>query len=411
MAEFFHVVSADQFIQKLGRFCRTASERLALDASLNRFLSEQIIAIEDLPAGPRSTVDGFAVRAEDTFGASDSIPALLSLAAAIPMGAMPAFTLNPGEAAPIPTGGFLPQGADAVVMIEYTNAAGTDAIEVSRPVTIRTNVLEKGEDAKAGEVLLSPGKLLRAPEIGYLAALGITEVNIYKQPRVAVISSGDEVVPMERKPGPGQIRDANSHSIGALIRSCGAEPVCYEIVPDDASALNRTLVRALAETDVVTLSGGSSVGTRDLMVEVVANLPGVEVIAHGVSIRPGKPTLLANRAGKAIIGLPGHPVSALVVAQVFLAPFLRYLQGGCLEKGPLGLRTKAILSTSVHSTIGLEEYVRVRIEENTDGTLTAHPVFGKSGILSTMVNADGIITIPMNAEGFSKGESVQVVRL
>jgi molybdopterin molybdotransferase len=411
MAEFFHVVSPDQFIQKLGRFSRLSSERVALDASLNRILSEQIIAAEDLPEGPRSTVDGFAVRAEDTFGASDSIPALLNLAAAIPMGVMPNFTLNPGEAAPIPTGGFLPKGADAVVMVEYTNTAGADAIEVSRPVTFRTNVLEKGEDAKAGEILLSPGKLLRASEIGFLAALGITEVSVYRQPRVAVISSGDEVVPMERKPGPGQIRDANSHSIGALIRSCGAEPIGYEIVPDDASALNKTLARALGESDVVTLSGGSSVGTRDLMVEVVASLPGIEVIAHGISIRPGKPTLLANRAEKAIIGLPGHPVSALVVAQVFLAPFLKYLQGGCLEKGPLGLRVRAILGTSVHSTIGLEEYVRVRIEEDSDGTITAHPVFGKSGILSTMVKADGIITIPMNAEGFSKGESVQVIRL
>ena len=164
-------------------------------------------------------------------------------------------------------------------MVEYTNSAGADAIEVSRPVTLRTNVLEKGEDAKAGEVLLSPGKALRAQEIGFLAALGITEVSTYKQPRVAVISSGDEVVPMERKPDPGQIRDANSHSIGALIRSCGADPVFYDIVPDDAAALSKTLASALIETDVVTLSGGSSVGTRDLMVEVVSGLPGVEVLA------------------------------------------------------------------------------------------------------------------------------------
>jgi molybdopterin molybdotransferase len=411
MAEFFHVVSADQFIQTLGRFARLSSERVALDASLNRILAEEIVAHEDLPEGPRSTVDGFAVKAEDTFGASDSIPALLSLLAPISMGVMPDFALKAGEAAPIPTGGFLPKGADAVVMVEYTNAAGADAIEVSRPVTLRTNVLEKGEDAKAGEALLAPGKILRAPEIGFLAALGITTVSVNRQPRVAVISSGDEVVPMERKPGPGQIRDANGHSISALIRFCGAESVCYDIVPDDAAALTRTLKKALDENDVVTLSGGSSVGTRDLMVEVVSGLPGVEVIIHGVSIRPGKPTLLASHSEKTILGLPGHPVSALVVAQVFLAPFLRYLQGANLEKGPLGNRSSAVLGTSVHSTIGLEEYVRVRIEEAGDGTRTAHPVFGKSGMLSTMVKAAGIFTIPMNVEGFSKGEAVQVVQM
>jgi molybdopterin molybdotransferase len=259
--------------------------------------------------------------------------------------------------------------------------------------------------------LLAKGQTIRAQEIGFLAALGITEVNVYRGPRVAVISSGDEVIPMERKPNPGQIRDANSHSIAALVRGCGAEPIFFDIVPDDAARMKAVLSDALANADVVTISGGSSVGTRDLMVEVVSSTPGVEVMAHGVAIRPGKPTLLAGQQGKAIIGLPGHPVSALVVAQVFLAPFLEYLRGGGLRKGPLGYRTKAVLNTSVHSTIGLEEYVRVRLEETGDRTHMASPVFGKSGMLSTMVKADGMITIPMNVEGIPKGEVVPVTRL
>jgi molybdopterin molybdotransferase len=411
MAEFFHVISADEFAHKLGCFDRLASERIPLDASLHRLLFEEVSAVENLPEGARSTVDGFAVQAEDTFGASDSIPALLNLVAAIPMGVMPDFTLNPGEAAPIPTGGFLPRGADAVVMVEYTNPAGTDAIEISRPVTLRTNVLEKGEDAKAGEALLAQGQTMRPQEIGFLAALGITEVNVYRQPRVAVISSGDEVIPMELNPILGQIRDANSHSISALIRGCGAEPIGFDIVPDDAGRMEKVLREAMSQADVVTISGGSSVGTRDLMVEVVSSLPDVEVIAHGVAIRPGKPTLLASRKGKAVFGLPGHPVSALVVAQVFLAPFLQYLRGGKMQKGPLGYRTNAVLNTSIHSTIGLEEYVRVRLEEARNDTVAASPVFGKSGMLSTLVKADGIITIPMNAEGFSRGETVAVTRL
>jgi len=411
LAEFFHVVSADQFIKLLDRFDRLSPESVPLDAALGRFLSEKILAVEDLPAGARSTVDGFAVRAEDTFGASDAMPALLKLGASIPMGVMPDFALGAGEAAPIPTGGFLPNGADAVVMVEYTNPAGSDAIEVSRPVTLRTNVLEKGEDAEAGELLLPAGWDLRPQEIGFLAALGITRVQAYRRPRVAVISSGDEVVPMDCQPGPGQIRDANGHAVAALVRAAGGEPILFDIVPDNAAALGRTLAQSLVQADVVTLSGGSSVGTRDLMVEAVLRISGVEVLAHGISIRPGKPTLLANHGGKAIVGLPGHPVSALVVAQVFLAPFLRYLQGGTLEKGPRGHRVNAVLGTSIPSTIGLEEYVRVRLEDSADGTETAYPVFGKSGMLSTMVKAGGIITIPMNAEGFSKGETVQVVRL
>ena len=410
MAEFFRVLTADEFIQLMGRFGRLASERVHLDASLGRILSREVVSDEDLPEGARSTVDGFAVRAEDTFGASGSIPALLNLAPAIPMGVMPEFTLRAGEAAPIPTGGFLPRGADAIVMVEYSNPAGPDAVEISRPVTIKTNVLEKAEDARRGESLLMPGRQLRPQDIGFLAALGITELHVGSRPRVAVISSGDEVIPIEHKPGLGQVRDANGHAISALIRACGGEAVPFDIVPDDTAALCRTLADALAGSDVMTLSGGSSVGARDLMVDVVSGLPDVEVLAHGVAIRPGKPTLLANQAGKAIVGLPGHPVSALIVAQVFLAPFLRYLQGGTLEKGPLGCRTTAALATSVHSTIGLEEFVRVRLEGTPD-QYVAHPVFGKSGMLSTMVKADGIITIPMNAEGLSKGERVNVIQL
>ncbi len=410
MAEFLHVITPDRFIQLLGNFARLSFEHIDLDESLHRILSEDVIAAENLPEGARSTVDGFAVCAQDTFGASDAIPAFLDVAASVTMGVMPDFEIHAGQAAQIPTGGFLPRGADAVVMVEYTNPAGANSIEVTRPVTVKTNVLEKGEDARSGEVLLHAGNILRSQEIGFLAALGIAKVGVYRRPRVAVISTGDEVIPIDRKTELGQIRDANGHAISALVRSCGAEPIRFDIVPDNPGILGETLRRALEQADVVTISGGSSVGTRDLMVDVVSGLPNVEVLAHGVAIKPGKPTLLANRTGKAIIGLPGHPVSALIVAQVFLASFLQYLQGGSLEKGPPGHRIKAVLTTSMHSTIGLEEYVRVRLEETTEGTYKASPVFGKSGMLSTMVKANGIVLIPMNAEGCSKGEEVQVIK-
>lgn len=405
------MITADQFIKLLGRFPRLEAERIPLDASLGRILTADVTASEDLPQGSRSTVDGYAVRAEDTFGASDAIPAFLEVAASIPMGVMPDFAIQPGQAAQISTGGFLPRGADAVVMVEYTNTAGLRSVEVTRPVTVRTNVLERGEDARAGELMLGAGRTLRPREIGFLAALGVCEVDVGRRPRVSVISSGDEVVPMERKPSPGQIRDANSHAIAALVRACGSEPMLFEIVPDNADRLREALASALSQADVVAVSGGSSVGTRDLVVDAVTGLPGAEILAHGVSIRPGKPALLAACEGKAIFGLPGHPVSALIVAEVFLTPFLRYLQGGSLEKGPLGPQVKAVLTTSVPSTAGLEEFVRVRLEETADGAKAAHPVFGKSGMLSTMVKADGVLRIPMNSEGFSKGETVPVTLL
>jgi molybdopterin molybdotransferase len=409
LAEFLHVISADRFVQLLGDFPRLPPTRVRPDASLHRILSEDVIAPENLPEGSRSTVDGFAVRAQDTFGASAAIPAFLDIAATVTMGVIPDFEIETGQAAPIPTGGFLPRGADAVVMVEYTNPAGTGGIEVTQPVTVKTNLLEKGEDVQAGNILLQAGKKLRAQELGFLAALGIAEVSVFRKPRVAVISSGDEVIPIDRKPEPGQIRDANGHAISALVRASGADPLLFDIVPDNLDMLTDAVKTGLDQADVVTLSGGSSVGSRDLMVEAVSGLPGAKILAHGVSIRPGKPTLLAVAKGKAVIGLPGHPVSALIVAQIFLAPFLGYLQGRKLEKGPLGRRTEAALSTSVHSTIGLEEYIRVQLIPAGEDAYTASPVFGKSGMLSTMVKADGIVVIPMNAEGFSRGEAVKVI--
>jgi molybdopterin molybdotransferase len=411
VTEFMHVISTDQFIERLRRFDKLASEQAALDFSLHRFLAKDVISPENLPERARSTVDGYAVRAEDTFGASDSLPALLEVTGAVEMGTIPDFGIRSGQAAQIPTGGFLPPGADAVVMVEYTNPAGRNNIEITRPLTVRTNVLEKGEDVKSGDVIVSAGRTLRPHEIGLLAALGITEVSVYRRPRVAVISTGDEVVPIERTPKSGQIRDANAHSISAIILAAGGEAIVSEIIPDDALKMRAALELGLAQSDLVVLSGGSSVGARDLVVEVVAGLPEAEILAHGVSIRPGKPTLLARQQGKGIIGLPGHPVSALMVAQIFLAPFLKYLQGSELKKGPLGQRAKAVLAVSIHSTIGLEEYVRIRLEAGRDDGWIAHPIFGKSGMLSTMVKADGVLVVPMHVEGLAKGEVVEVIQI
>ena len=411
MTEFLEVVTSDELRCRLDGFPRTWPELISIDDAIGRYLAEDVLSPEDLPEHSRSTVDGYAVKANDTFGASDSLPALLRLTGSVEMGKQPDAAVETGAAVQIPTGGFLPAGADAVVMVEYTDRLDSSHIQVSKPVTLRTNVLDKGEDVRKGAPVLLSGRRIRAQEVGLLAAVGITRVPVFRRARVAVISTGDEIVEVERKPGPGQIRDANGHSVAALVRACGAEATRLPIVPDDELALRHTVESALEEYDVVVLSGGSSVGMRDLVVDVLSGLPGIEILAHGVAIRPGKPALFARRNGKAIVDLPGHPVSALIVAQVFLTPLLGYLQGAPLERGPLGQCVAGRLATSMHSTIGLEEYVRVRLVRNAEGECEVHPVFGKSSMLSTMARADGLLVVPPQTEGLSAGQTVEMVLL
>lgn len=408
VSEFLKVVTPDEVLSSLSGFSRLAVETVPLAEALHRVCGQAVAAPEDLPPWPRATMDGYAVRAADTFGATDSIPALFSLAGAVAMGQIPDFRVGDHQAAAIPTGGFLPEGADAVVMVEYTNRAGEREIEAARPVTAGENVLAKAEDAARGEIVIPAGRRLLPQEIGLLAGLGVTGIPVYRKPRVAVLSTGDEIVPFTAVPPPGKIRDINTHTVAALAREAGAEVVLTTIVPDDPARLKAAIEEALSRADVVVLSGGSSVGERDHMVGAVASLSGVTIHAHGVAISPGKPTLIAAVQGKPLFGLPGHPVSALLVAQVFLAPFLKYLEGEALRKGPAGPRLKARLASSVHSAQGREEYVRVRIETAPEGVV-ARPVYGKSGMLSTLVKADGLFVVPIHAEGIPGGETVEVI--
>lgn len=407
MAEFFKVATPDQVFAALGGFSRLALEKVPLDEALHRVCGAAIAATEDLPPLPRSTMDGYAVRAADTFGASDTLPALLTLAGAVAMGEVPDLSVGPNGAAAIPTGGFLPAGADAVVMVEHTAAAGEGAIEVTRPVTVGENVIQRAEDTARGETVIPAGKRLLPQEIGLLAALGIIGIPVYRRPQVTVLSTGDEIVPVTAAPPPGRIRDINGHSIAALVRAAGGLADRVGPIPDDPGLLRAALEKGLALADVVVLSGGSSVGERDHMLRVVSALPGAVVHAHGIAISPGKPTLVAAVGGKPVIGLPGHPVSALVVAQVFLVPLLRYLEGEPLRREPAGNRVRATLATSLPSVQGREEYVRVKLTEEGGGT-AARPLFGKSGMLSTLVKADGFVVVPIHAEGIPGGETVEV---
>ncbi len=409
MTEFFKVATPDQVFEVLRGFNRLGVDTVPLDMALGRVCGADIVSTEDLPPLPRSTMDGFAVRAADTFGASDSIPALLDVAGAVVMGQISGISIVRNQAAAIPTGGFLPEGADAVVMVEYTNPAGESAIEVTRPVSPGENVLGRAEDVALGECVIRTGKRLLPQEIGLLAGLGITQVPVYRRPKTAILSTGDEIIPVADFPTRGRIRDINTHSIAGLVREAGGEAEMLGIVPDDPARLRAALEEALDSADVVALSGGSSVGDRDHMVHVVSSLPHALVHAHGVAISPGKPTLIASVGGKPVFGLPGHPVSALLVAKVFLVPFLLYLEGEELERrSGGGRRVRATLVVSVHSAQGREDYVRVKIEES-KGVISARPVFGKSGMLSTLVKADGFFVVPMHAEGIPAGETVDVI--
>ena len=407
MPEFFKVASSEMVFEALSSFSRLGTERVRLEQAFNRVTAQEIIAPEDLPPRARATMDGYAVKARETFGASGSIPAVLQVSGRVVMGTLPDLPLAAGQTAEIPTGGFLPEGADAVVMVEYANKLEDGTLEIIRPVTPGENVLNRSEDVAQGKPIIPPGRRLRPHEVGLLAGLGILEIPVGRRPNVAVISTGDEIVPVGESPLPGQIRDSNGHALRALVESVGARVLTVELVCDEPTRLAAVLERALSQTDVVVLSGGSSVGQCDHIVGVAGSFAGAEILVHGVAISPGKPTLLARVNGKPVFGLPGHPVSALVVAQVFLAPFLRYLEGEALDREPVGSQKQAVLASSVHSAQGREEYVRVTLEQRGQEWL-ARPVFGKSGMLSSLVKADGFFRIPAHAEGVAGGEMVTV---
>ena len=414
----------------------TMSETIDVSSSLGRVTAEDILAPHPLPDFRRSTVDGFAVRAKDTYGASDSLPAYLVLAGEVPMGNAPKSALEPGRCMTIHTGGMLPEGADAVVMLEYTQqtkpSVGSETfgrmeeIEISKSVAEGENVIAVGEDVAQGQVVLPKGTLVRPAEIGGLMALGITKLRVSKKVRVGLISSGDEVILPEGSPRPGQVRDVNSYTLSALVTKSGGEPVQYGIVGDTFEALKATAAQALAECDVVVITAGSSASTRDMTADVIETLGKPGVLVHGINTRPGKPTILGVCEGKAMIGLPGNPVSALVNGYLFVVPVIEKLLGA----NPRPKATvQARLTVNLPSQAGREDWWPVRLTtEPTESTekkekkssvdsvisvlkYQADPIFGKSNLIFTLAAADGLLRIPPDATGLSAGEVVEVVLL
>jgi len=408
MKEFFNVETIEAVLAHAPAFTPVESETVALAEALGRVLTEDIYSDVDIPDFDRSTMDGFAVKAASTFGASEANPAYLNVCGQIKMGARPDFTVHAGEAAKISTGGMLPEGADSVIMVEHTDQLDDTTIEVYRSVAPGQHVIEKGEDIRTSSPALVKGTRIRPQEAGLLAACGKTEIEVFRRPMVGILSTGDEVVPVDRVPADGQIRDINAHSLSGQVLEAGGVPVNFGIVKDNRDDLMEKCRQALQLTDMVMISGGSSVGARDFTVDVLAGLPDTGILVHGISISPGKPTILASSGGKAFWGLPGHAVSAMVVFAVVVRPFLDRICGLAVTQRRFPVQ--ATLSRNLASAQGRVDYVRVRLfTEN--GAILAEPILGKSGLINTMVKADGLIAIGMNTEGLDKGAIVEVLPL
>ncbi len=412
MSELFTVLTPGEAFAALCGECSPIGRRetVPLAAALGRVLSSEVRALETLPAFARSTMDGYAVRAADTHGASEQSPAYLRLAGDVPTAVVPAVPLGPREAIRIHTGAMMPPGADAVVMVEDTNL-DRDEVEVLAAAAQGENVLAVGEDIRDGDLAVAAGRRLRAADLGGLAALGITRVEVVARPRVAIISTGDEVIPIDRTPAPAQVRDVNGTTTGALVEQAGGVPVHQGIVPDDDRALELALRAAIADADAVVLSAGSSVSVRDLTARVVARLGSPGVLVHGIAIRPGKPTVLAVCNGVPVIGLPGNPASALVVAWRIVRPLVRLLGGEAVSRDGLGDEREraAILTLPLPSRPGREDFVPCTLARDDAGALHATPVFGASNLIFTLARADALIAVPLDRSGLAAGETVRVV--
>lgn len=380
-------------------------ERVPLDSAYGRVLAEEAVAREDLPPFDRSTVDGFAVLAEDVAGAGPDSPVTLRLVDEVEMGETASVPAGRGETVRIPTGGMLPAGADAVVMLEDVDER-QGRITVRRAARRGDNVIRRAEDVRGGEVALRPGIRLRPQDVGLLAAIGVTEVPVFVRPRVVIIATGDEIVPADRTPEGGQVRDVNTYTLAALVRQEGGLPQIAGIVEDVYDALVSKLRDARAAADLVLVSGGSSVGAKDAVARAIGELGRPGVIVHGVSIKPGKPTILALVDGTPVIGLPGHPVSGMVIFDVFVRDVLRGLAGRN-DVRPFGRVVRARLTRAIPSAGVREDHIRVYLERR-DGELRAVPVLGKSGIITTMTRADGVVVVPIGQRMLDEGTDVDV---
>lgn len=376
-------------------------ETVPLHNALGRVLAEDICACEYVPDFDRSTVDGYAVRARDTFGCTEAIPAILPLRHEVLMGQGADFTLEPESCCAVPTGGAVPKGADSVVMLEYTEDYGDGTIGILKPAAPGQNMIFRGDDVHPGKCILRTGRVLSCQDIGALAAIGRTMVPVKKKLTVGILSTGDELVPPEAIPGPGQIRDVNSPMLAAQLTAFGATVISYGIIADDEQILSAAMQKAAEQCDAVIVSGGSSVGVKDASCRIIESMG--TLLLHGIAMKPGKPTILGKTGEKPLIGLPGHPVAAYFVTRLFVLPLLGRLSGQTMRQ----FTTTAYLSENISANHGRAQYHGCRlVAEN--GRLIAYPIRGKSGLITTLAGTDGFFCISRDCEGLPQGAEIQV---
>ncbi|KPJ63894.1 MAG: molybdenum cofactor biosynthesis protein [Syntrophobacter sp. DG_60] len=407
MKVFFSTIHPKEVFKIIEKFDSVGEETVSIERALKRVLAEDVLSPMNIPGFNRATMDGYAVNSKDTFGASEAVPAWLKIIGEVKMGEVPDFKVDRGEAVKISTGGMLPAGTDAVVMLEYTQHVDETTIEVLKPVAPLEHVIQFNEDFKERGQIFEKGYRLRPQDLGILATIGKSKVLVYKRPIVAVVSTGDEIIPIDETPRLGQIRDVNSYTLSAMIEDAGGLPLKMGIIKDEFKALKEICIKALNKADILLLSGGSSVGTRDYVLEVISSFENSETFFHGVSVSPGKPTILARIENKAIWGLPGQVTSAMIVFLLFVKRHIQWIGGQRFF--PFSFKkAKAKMARNVASVQGREDYIRVKLIKVGEEIL-AEPIFGKSGLISPMIKADGLLRVDISKEGLYKGEEVEVI--
>jgi molybdenum cofactor synthesis domain-containing protein len=374
----------------------TRTEGVAIDDAVNRVLAEDVVAKMNVPPFTRSAMDGYAVKAKDTFDAGQFKPQVFKVIGELHAGENPSKKIKSGECIQISTGAVMPEGADSVIMVEDTEREGNE-VKVFKSITPGTNIGKMGGDIKEGAVILKAGIMLDAGKVGVIASQGLSKIKVYEKPRIAIIPTGEEVVQGGKKLQPGQLYDINSHTISALVNASGGVPVRIDIAGDKAEEL-RAAVKEALKSDIVVLSGGSSVGERDLLVDVI-DMWG-EILFHGVQVKPGKPTIFAMIEGKPLMGMPGYPTSCLINSYLFLVPAIRKLANLPQRSGDT---VKAKLSRRVPGSTGRRQFLTVKLVGD-----EAVSVFKESGAITSIAEADGYIEIPENIDMLEKGQIVTV---
>ncbi len=393
---------------------RTAAETVSIDEAGGRVLFEDIFADEFIPGFDRSTVDGIAVIAADTFGSSEAMPAQLAFKGEIMMGEDSSAVIGLGECIGVSTGGKLPNGADAVVMVEHTEDYGDGFRYVFKPVSVKENVVLKGDDVSPGKLVMKGSTRLAPKDIGALAAMGKARISVYKKPVVGILSTGDEIIPVDQTPGGAQVRDVNTQLLFSAIKTCGGEPLAFGIVEDNEASLSTAIQNALPQCDILLVSGGSSAGEKDLTVKIIGDLG--KVFVHGIAVKPGKPTIIGAINSKPVFGLPGHPVSAYFIFYLLVRQVICSMN----KTSPELYTRRGILGVNIPSNNGREEYLPVRQGDGSSVssffTKTGEssplslvmPAPLKSGLITLLSEADGFIRIDRDCEGLMKGDEVSV---